>query len=128
VAPVLRRGTPPACSAHRTATPPHRTPGPLLPYTPHAPAHDKTSPCRSTTRLPLIQPAQAVISELNTAASRRPPCDTTCACQLVGHCIAGRRVASATSLSLMSCRPPLLQAGRTAIAAGKHELRVLDPG
>jgi hypothetical protein len=95
---------------------------------PHAPARDKTSPCRSTTRLPLIQPFRAVISELRTAASRRPPRDTTCACQLAGHRVAARRVASTASLPLTSRRPPLLQAGRTAIAAGKHELRVLDLG
>jgi hypothetical protein len=130
VAPVPRRGTPAACSAHRTA-PPHAvrlTPSSPAHRTPHAPACDKTSPCRSTTQLSLIQPARAVISELNTTASHWPPHDTTCACQLAGHRDAARRVASTASLPLTSCRPPLLQAGRNAIAAGKHELRVLDPG
>jgi hypothetical protein len=74
-------------AAQRCPTPYAR---PLLPYTPHAPARDKTSPCRSTTRLPLIQPAQAFISELNTAASHWPSRDTTCACQLASHCVAAR--------------------------------------
>jgi hypothetical protein len=42
--------------------------------------------------------------------------------------VAARRVASTASLPLTSRRPPLLQAGRTAIAVGKHEHRVLDQG
>jgi hypothetical protein len=129
VAPVPRRGTPTTCSA-RCIAPPHvvrLTPSSPARRTPHAPTCDKTSPCRSMKRLPLIQPARVVISELNTTARHRPPRDTTCACQLAGHRDAARRVASTASLPLTSRRPPLLQVSTSFACSTQAEHRLPAP-